>query len=607
MADTKSRSGAAIAIAVIVVVLALVVGLLWLCGCLGGGTRIRGERTATILAVNDIYRIDGVGDEQIGGLHRLRTLRKTIEKESGNVLLLHAGDFLSPSLESRVFKGEQMIDAMNNLDGDPKKFDTRMFVAFGNHEFDDSDCNKSPAPLMARLDESQFTWLNVNLDFSNCPSMKDVPAHKNVKRTAVVELNGIKFGIFGLGLTPDIKNNKKHPSFGELYESARAAIKELRAKKADVVVALTHLNREDDQYLIDALSGSGLDLLVGGHDHTWMVLKDNGGVARGYKADSDAKSAWIIKVRVTPKGKGEPKVEAQAEPRDQPVALDGKEKRTQPDPEIDKLAKNWWDQAQAKFCAERKKAGRPEHGSGCLEKRAGTTAIPISLEEANNRNSETKFGQWIAGVLKRETGADVAIVNSGILGLNTNLRAESQLKYKHILDIFRYDNVIAVRTVPAKDVCDALRLGFSKPGTGAWPHVAGIVAPDLTRDEPKLDDPPTIKQEAVRVEAKWIKALAEFDKCKPENQKTDDIPTLKVVSVPYAMCGGDDYPFLAEKDEIKGSNRNEQVTTCMAALTKEPIKGGGSVLMSVLAEDAIRADEGIKLPLPTEKRTLRDK
>ena len=86
------------------------------------------ERVATILAVNDIYRIAGVGEKQIGGLHRLRTLRKTVEKEAGKVLLLHAGDFLSPSLESRVFKGEQMIDAMNNLDGDPKKFDARMFV-----------------------------------------------------------------------------------------------------------------------------------------------------------------------------------------------------------------------------------------------------------------------------------------------------------------------------------------------------------------------------------------------------------------------------------------------------------------------------------------------
>ena len=139
MADETSKSSTAIIVIAIVAVVALVVGLLWLCGCLGQGTSAgkRGERVATILAVNDIYRIDGVGAEEIGGLHRLRTLRKDIEKKSGNVLLLHAGDFLSPSLESRVFKGEQMIDAMNNLDGDPNKFDARMFVAFGNHEFDD--------------------------------------------------------------------------------------------------------------------------------------------------------------------------------------------------------------------------------------------------------------------------------------------------------------------------------------------------------------------------------------------------------------------------------------------------------------------------------------
>ena len=596
MADTKSKSGVAIAIAVIVVVLAVVAGLLWLCGCLSGGTRIRGERAATILAVNDIYRIDGVGEKQVGGLHRLRTLRKTTEKESGKVLLLHAGDFLSPSLESRVFKGEQMIDAMNNLDGDPKIFDTRMFVAFGNHEFDDSDCNKSPAPLMARLDESQFTWLNVNLDFSNCPSMKDVPAHKNVKRTAIVELNGIKFGIFGIGLTPDPKDAKKHPRFGELYESARAAIKELRAKKADVVVALTHLNREDDQYLIDALSGSGLDLLVGGHDHTWMELKDNGGVVRGYKADSDAKSAWRIKVRVPAKGGatflGERIVMNDA------IA---------PDPALDALARNWSAQAEAKFCAMRKLAGREPFGEKCLQKRAGTAAIPISLEEANNRNSETKFGQWIAGVIKRETGADVAIVNAGVLGLNTNLLVDSELQYKHVLDIFRYDNIVAMRRVPAKAVCDALRVGFSKPGTGGWPHVVGIGNPDTTPNDPALDTPKAIKEEAERVEKKWTEFLDGFDKCKGPDSKDGEPPMLTVASVPYLMCGGDDYPFLAEKDEMKGSNRSEQVTACMAALTKDPIRNGNSVLMSVMAEDAILGDNGIKLPVPAEKRTLRDK
>ena len=111
------------------------------------------ERTVTILAVNDVYRLDGVGKEQIGGLHRLRTLRTWIERNAPNALLLHAGDFLSPSLEGSVFKGEQMIDAMNNLDGDAKTFDTRMFVTFGNHEFDDSDCRRSPAPLPQRIAE----------------------------------------------------------------------------------------------------------------------------------------------------------------------------------------------------------------------------------------------------------------------------------------------------------------------------------------------------------------------------------------------------------------------------------------------------------------------
>ena len=577
MADTKSKSGAAIAVAVIVVVLALVVGLLWLCGCLGGGTRIRGERTATILAVNDIYRIDGVGDEQIGGLHRLRMLRKTIEKESGNVLLLHAGDFLSPSLESRVFKGEQMIDAMNNLDGDPKKFDTRMFVAFGNHEFDDSDCNKSPAPLMARLDESQFTWLNVNLDFSNCPSMKDVPAHKNVKRTAVVELNGIKFGIFGLGLTPDIKNNKKHPSFGELYESARAAIKELRAKKADVVVALTHLNREDDQYLIDALSGSGLDLLVGGHDHTWMVLKDNGGVARGYKADSDAKSAWIIKVRVTPKGKGEPKVEAQAEPRDQPVALDGKEKRTQPDPEIDKLAKNWWDQAQAKFCAERKKAGREPNGNKCLQEEAGTAQFPVRLEEEDNRTTETEFGRWIARVVRDTTNADVAIVHAGILGLNTNLDSGARLRVEQIVDIFRYDDPVAVRSAPASVVCAAIRHGLGRPGTGAWPHLYGVRAEGV---------PKTPKE--AQAQKKWNGEIT-FENADIDCTKNSPI---KVAGAPYLLCGGDDYPVMAADDE-KGAN-------CIDTLKSKPILDPASTPpqpISAMAEKAIAA-AGKLLVLP---------
>ena len=99
-------------------------------------------------------------------------------------------------------------------------------------------------------------------------------AHKNVKRTAIVEVGGIKFGLFGIGLTYDPKDPKKYPKFGDIYESARAAIKELRAKKVDLVVAVTHLERQDDETLVRSLADYGLDLLIGGHDHTHMTIED---------------------------------------------------------------------------------------------------------------------------------------------------------------------------------------------------------------------------------------------------------------------------------------------------------------------------------------------
>jgi len=87
----------------------------------------------TLLTVNDTYRIEENADGS-GGMARLRALRAELDRGPGDVLLLHAGDFLYPSLLSRTYKGAQMVEAMNALDGEPEKNDPRMFVVFGNHE-----------------------------------------------------------------------------------------------------------------------------------------------------------------------------------------------------------------------------------------------------------------------------------------------------------------------------------------------------------------------------------------------------------------------------------------------------------------------------------------
>src|SRR5262245_45759199 len=117
--------------------------------------RAAGERTAVLLTVNDVYRIEGVDGGRVGGLARLRTLREQLERGHPDLLVLHAGDLLYPSFASRMFNGEQMIAVLDDLDGDPAAFDPRMFVVFGNHELE-KPRRKDAGILAQRVRESQF-------------------------------------------------------------------------------------------------------------------------------------------------------------------------------------------------------------------------------------------------------------------------------------------------------------------------------------------------------------------------------------------------------------------------------------------------------------------
>src|SRR5262245_19899200 len=64
----------------------------------------------TILQINDVYStvpVDGAG-----GLARVATLKQWLTRDDATTLMLLAGDFLSSSVASTVFKGEQMIAAL---------------------------------------------------------------------------------------------------------------------------------------------------------------------------------------------------------------------------------------------------------------------------------------------------------------------------------------------------------------------------------------------------------------------------------------------------------------------------------------------------------------
>lgn len=558
MTDAKLRKFGSTALILLVVAALVVVlaGALWLCS-----QRERGERVVTILAVNDIYRLDGVGEEKAGGLHRLRTLRKMVERETPHVLLLHAGDFLAPSLVSREFKGEQMISAMNHLDGDPVGFDKRMFVTFGNHEFDDSRCGADAAPLNARVAESQFTWLNANLKFAGCAGMTTIPALSNVKAGEIVAVNRLKIGIFGIGLTPEMSDGlsltaskdtgRDYPGYHSTIEASRRMVAELRRKGADVIVALTHLDRALDEQIVRQLHGEGLDLLVGGHDHSQMVIADDRGTLRGFKADSEARTAWRIDIRKPASGR------ALIDPR-----LMTLNHTIAPDEAMNDLARSWNERAEKRICAKR--AAAPD----CLADEIGRTQTVIDLEDAANRGAETGFGSWLADQVKGIAKAQVAIVNSGSLGLDETIEAGSTLFMRHIVEMFRYDNPIAVGQFKARTVCDALRHGFARRHTGAWPYVSGVRAkmPGSKRALTKEDITIELTDTTVRCDS-------------------DDLVTVATVS--YVLCGGDGYPFISESKLDR--------KTCEAEAASQVIDGKQGRTLRGLTEEAIRAArDGIK-------------
>src|SRR5262245_50199844 len=80
----------------------------------------------TIVQVNDLPRADDVAGR--GGLAKLATIVKQERQGGRQVLVVHAGNAISPSLLSGFDQGAFMIPILNRLGVS--------VMAFGNHEFD---------------------------------------------------------------------------------------------------------------------------------------------------------------------------------------------------------------------------------------------------------------------------------------------------------------------------------------------------------------------------------------------------------------------------------------------------------------------------------------
>jgi len=425
---------------------------------LGCAAHPQAARTAMLLAINDVYRIEGAEEGKAGGLARVRALRRELEREQPGLLVLHAGDLLYPSFASRTYNGEQMIAVLDQLDGSDA-FDPRMFVTFGNHEFEKRK-KKDAGILAQRVAESQFRWLGGNVSFAPGNDGRPLVAAENVLRSAVVESGGIRIGLFGLTI-PTL--GVEYAEFAGPDAAARELTAKLRREGAEVVVAVTHLNAADDRALLEQLGGDGPDLIVGGHDHEKMAFQANGRWV--IKADADARTASVIRLRLDRAGH----LDVTSEHR--PLAAGG---APSPDRAVQALVDRWQERHAREFCA----AQKPPAPADCLSVVYGHTRTLLEAEENKIRGRETSLGDWVADRMLETfaaCGAQVAFLNAGTLRLNQDLEPGSTLARRQVEELFGFPSPLRlIRIDPAilQETAEQAVRGW--PGSGTWLQIAGF-------------------------------------------------------------------------------------------------------------------------------------
>jgi 5'-nucleotidase len=232
----------------------------------------------TILHTNDVHSYidpfpaDHPRNANMGGVSRRAAIIENIRKENPNLLLLDAGDIFQGTPYFNYYGGELELKLMSMM-----KYD---LGTLGNHDFDNGI-----EGFYSQMHNASFDFVTSNYDFNN------TVLQGKTKQYKIFDKNGIKVGIFGLGIElaglVDGKNYKetKYLNPVEIAQDLSRILK--HEQKCDLVICLSHLgykyNDEKDKISDVKLATltKDIDLIIGGHTHTFLdkptVLKNSEG------------------------------------------------------------------------------------------------------------------------------------------------------------------------------------------------------------------------------------------------------------------------------------------------------------------------------------------
>lgn len=219
----------------------------------------------SILHTNDVHSrvepfpMDGSKYQGLGGTARRAALINTIRTSEQNVLLFDAGDIFQGTPYFNKFGGEIEMKLMTAM-----KYDA---ATMGNHDFDNG-----VAGFYKQLPHANFPILCSNYDFSNTILKNSTIPYKIFRKS------GLKIGVFGIGIQlegiVDVRSYADTVYLDPIKKANEMADLLKNELECDLVICLSHIgytypsNRVSDKIL--AKNNKNIDLIIGGHTHTFM-------------------------------------------------------------------------------------------------------------------------------------------------------------------------------------------------------------------------------------------------------------------------------------------------------------------------------------------------
>lgn len=421
----------------------------------------------TLLHLNDTYQFPPADGGARGGLARVMTIKKNALKDNPNTLMTLGGDTVSPSVETRTYRGKQMIDAWNMVGLD--------YSVLGNHEFD-----IKTNELIDRIKESKFTWIGSNVtDTKTGKLFADLPPF------VIREIGGVKIGIIGL-LLPEAKETSSmedHIKVTDFCKTAQELIPKMRAAGANTIIGLTHMFLFQDKQL--AHCAPGIDLILGGHEHTLLQSSANGTPI--FKMWADARQVGKFDLFIDRKTG----------------------KVASMDWEVIPVTDQIPDAPEFAVVFDKYKELLDQ-----LSVRVGATSVELDAFSHSVRTKETNIGNFIADAYKKAVDADIAFVNGGSIRADLWYNPGPLVK-RDVLSMLPFNNPIVKIELSGKLLMEVLEHSVARSAEdgepGRFPQVSGIAFKyDLTKLPGQRIIEATVNGKPIVDDAKYTMATSDF-------------------------------------------------------------------------------------------------